>query len=93
MVINFYATLRLAAGRKQVEVDLSESCTVLGALELATRDRPALGAEIWEAPGRLFDYIHVFINGRESVFLPQQLNTLLSAADEVDVFPPVGGGV
>jgi len=92
MIINFYATLRLAAGRKRVEVSLPEPFTALAALQAATRDLPALGAEIWEAPGRLFDYIHVFVNGRESTFLPQQLETPLTAADELDVFPPVGGG-
>jgi molybdopterin converting factor small subunit len=38
------------------------------------------------------DHIHVFINGRQSIFLPQGLETAVTADDTLDVFPPVGGG-
>ncbi|MBI5879770.1 MAG: MoaD/ThiS family protein [Chloroflexi bacterium] len=92
MHVNFYATLRLAAGRKQVEVSLSEPDTVRAALEAASRDLPQLASELWEAPGQLYDTIHVFVNGREACFLPQQLETPLGPDDVLDVFPPVGGG-
>jgi molybdopterin synthase sulfur carrier subunit len=40
----------------------------------------------------LFEHIHVFVNGRQSVFLPMGLETLVSSEDVLDVFPPVGGG-
>lgn len=92
MQINFYADLRALAGGKTVKVDLTASMTARQALESVTRSRAALAEKVWQSPGELFEHIHVFINGRQSVFLPQGLGTLLDADAELDVFPPVGGG-
>jgi molybdopterin converting factor small subunit len=33
-----------------------------------------------------------FLNGRQSEYLPEQMNTVIQADDKVDIFPPVGGG-
>ena len=92
MQINFYADLRPLAGGKTVEVNAHAPMTAREALESVTRLRPALAEKIWHAPGQLFDHIHVFINGRQSVFLPQGLETPVRLEDTLDVFPPVGGG-
>ncbi len=92
MRINFYATLRKPAGGKSIEVELTPATTACTALEAATRTRPDLAEEIWQAPGKVKEHIHVFINGRQSIFLPQGLETLITEDDVVDVFPPVGGG-
>jgi sulfur-carrier protein len=90
--INFYADLRPLAGGKMVVVDITAPMSARQALEAVTRARPALAEKVWQSSGELFDHIHVFINGRQSVFLPQGLETLLDADAELDVFPPVGGG-
>ncbi len=92
MRVNFYATLRAPAGGKTVEVPCAPSSTARSVLEAVTDTRPDLAAEIWQAPGELKEHIHVFINGRQSVFLPKGLETPLSIEDTLDVFPPVGGG-
>jgi molybdopterin synthase sulfur carrier subunit len=92
MQINFYADLRPPAGGKTVRVTVNAPMTVRAALESVTSSRPALGEKIWQAPGELFDHIHVFVNGRQSVFLPRGLQTPVQPDDTLDVFPPVGGG-
>lgn len=92
MRVNFYADLRPLAGGKTVEINLVEAMTARQALESITNTRPALAEKIWQAPGVLYGHIHVFINGRQSVFLPQGIETPLAADTELDVFPPVGGG-
>jgi molybdopterin synthase sulfur carrier subunit len=90
--VNFYADLRPLAGGKTVEVNLKSPITARQALESVTNTRAALAEKIWQAPGILYDHIHVFINGRQSVFLPHGIETPLDADATLDVFPPVGGG-
>lgn len=92
MQINFYADLRPLAGGKIVNVEIAQSMTARAALEAVTRARPALADKIWNSSGELYDHIHVFINGRQSVFLPQGMETPVQGGDTLDVFPPVGGG-
>jgi molybdopterin converting factor small subunit len=92
MRVNFYATLRAIAGGKTVEVDLPASTPAWTVLKTATNTRPELDAEIWLAPRQPKEHIRVFINGRQSLFLPLQLETPLAPNDVLDIFPPVGGG-
>ncbi len=92
MRINFYAGLRSAAGGKTIDVPISDSGTVYGALQAATALKPDLGPEIFKPSGEVHDHIRVLVNGRDVQHLPRGLHTLLSAEDNLDVFPPVGGG-
>ncbi len=92
MRINFYADLRPLAGGKTIEVNITPPMTARQTLESVTCTRPALAERIWQAPGVVFDHVHVFIDGRQSVFLPQGLDTPLEVDSTLDVFPPVGGG-
>jgi molybdopterin synthase sulfur carrier subunit len=92
MHVNFYATLRPLAGGKVIDVSLAAPARVLGVLQAATKDKPALADAMWQSPGILKDHIKVFINGRQSVHLPYELETILQLDDALDVFPPVGGG-
>jgi len=93
MHVNFYADLRPLAGGKTVMVDMAVSTTARAVLEAVTSTRPRLAEKIWVAPGELYQHIHVFVNGRQSVFLVQGLETPVQPGDTLDVFPPVGGGV
>lgn len=92
MHVNFYATLRPIVGGKTVDVPLTAPQSARAILEMVTDKRNELAQEIWHAPGELNEHIKVFINGRQSVHLPQGLNTILQLDDTLDVFPPVGGG-
>jgi molybdopterin synthase sulfur carrier subunit len=92
MRVNFYADLRPLAGGKTVEVNIGTPLTARQALEAVTSTHPGLAERIWAAPGELYEHIHVFVNGRQSLFLPRGLETLVQNGDTLDVFPPVGGG-
>lgn len=92
MRVNFYADLRPLASGKTVEVNATGPMTARQALEAVTSTRPSLAQKVWQAEGELFEHIHVFINGRQSIFLPQGLETQVQSEDTLDVFPPVGGG-
>jgi molybdopterin synthase sulfur carrier subunit len=92
MHVNFYADLRVLAGGKAFEVNLVAPASARAVLEDLTSTHPGLAEKIWRASGELYEHIHVFINGRQSIFLPQGLDTPLQSDDTLDVFPPVGGG-
>ncbi|MBI4674702.1 MAG: MoaD family protein [Chloroflexi bacterium] len=92
MRINFYATLRAAADGKIVHIDLPPPASVNTVLRRVTELKPKLERELWDEQGKLRDYIKVFVNGRELAYLPHGIETTLNASDELDVFPPVGGG-
>lgn len=92
MRVNFYATLRPLAGAKVIEVEITPPVRVLDVLESATKSKPDLAAAMWQSPGILKGHIKIFLNGRQTVHLPQELETLVQANDSLDVFPPVGGG-
>jgi molybdopterin synthase sulfur carrier subunit len=92
MQINFYADLRPLVGKKTIEVKPVGSMTAREALETVTITLPELAKKLWQSPGTVYEHIHVFIDGRQSVFLAQGLETLLDADSTLDVFPPVGGG-
>ncbi len=92
MRVNFYATLRPLAGGKTITVEVAAPTPAQVVLQTASQTNPELDAEIWDTNRALRDHIKVFINGRHSVHLPAGLDTLIGEQDELDVFPPVGGG-
>jgi molybdopterin synthase sulfur carrier subunit len=42
--------------------------------------------------GGLYSHIHIFVNGRDSTFLEDSLDSVLEPGDVISIFPPVGGG-
>jgi len=92
MRVNFYATLRPLAGGKTLNVPVPDAQRASAVLHAATEAHPGLCAELWDAHGALREHIKVFINGRHTTHLPDGLDTLIGEHDELDVFPPVGGG-
>ena len=92
MRVNFYATLRQTAGGKTVELPLSEGATVRQLLDAVLEKYPAMRGDLFDAGGRLYPHVHVFINGRDAPYLDDGLDTVLAETDAVDLFPAVGGG-
>ena len=91
MDVAFYATLRQVVGTKTVAFALPTGATVKSLLEAVTLRFPAIGSLIWQPDGSLGDYIKVFVDGREIRHL-QMLETPVTPASSVDIFPPVAGG-
>ena len=92
MDVNLFATLRQLAGHKTVHFDLPEGATVRELLGQVVDRYPAMREELFNEGGELLGHVHVFINGRDAPHLDKALETPLTANDEVDLFPAVGGG-
>lgn len=92
MIVKYYADLRDTVGSRQAEFNLPPGSTLRQLVaEMAAR-YPALEAKILDHDGNLHSHIHIFVNGRDSGFLDDALDTVLDPGATISVFPPVGGG-
>lgn len=92
MKINFYATLRPIVGQKTVEIDLPEGSTVHQMVHTVIAAYPALRDHLLDQNGNLLGYVHVLVNGRDAQYLEDSLQSKVTPADKIDIFPAVGGG-
>ena len=90
MEIRLYATLRQIAGAK-IEIEACPGQTVGDALRALTAQHPRLVPSIWRDDGALAGHLAVMLDGRDIRHL-NGVDTPLSGARHLDVFPPVGGG-
>ncbi len=92
MQINFYATFRVQAGVKSIELDLPPETAMLQAVKAIIEKFPAL-ASIWmDESGEIQNYVYGFINGQDVATLPEAWETKLKTGDLLDFLPPVAGG-
>jgi len=92
MNVNFYATLRLITGKKTLTLDLPDGVTMREVLEACFGLFPALRAELMTSENCMHGHVHFFVNGRDVPYLDDVLETRVSRADKLDIFPAVGGG-
>ena len=92
MDVHFYATLRQIAGTKTIMFPLPETVTVWQLVMVVVERFPAMREELLDKEGNLYSHVHVFVNGRDSRFLADGRETIISSADKIDIFPAVGGG-
>ncbi len=92
MRINFYATFRQIVGGKTVDLSVPDEITVQQLLDHIILRYPALRRELFDERGGLYPHVHVLIEGRDVQYLKDGLQTLLSPADSINIFPPVAGG-
>jgi len=90
--VNFYSTLRQIVGKKTVEFTLPSEATIRQLIGEIVRCYPTLRREMVNEQGELYGHVHIFINGRDSSFLAENLDTELQPDDTISVFPAVGGG-
>jgi MoaD family protein len=88
--VKVYANLRPIIGGKSLKLEASEM-TVEQMLETLFTRYPALADKLLSRDGQLHSAFHILINGRDFRYL-NGLETLITAEDEVRIFPPVGGG-
>jgi MoaD family protein len=84
--------LRDAVEGSFVEVDLPPGSTAQQLIDLLARKNPGLREALTDDGGELHDYLKMFVNGREVVYLDEGFDHVLGPSDKVDIFPPVGGG-
>jgi molybdopterin synthase sulfur carrier subunit len=92
MRISFYATLRKIVGQKHVGLPLSERVSLEEILAAVVQAYPDLREEILDETGQLDRYIHLFVNGRSSKFLPDGMSTIVDGTQTIEFFPAVAGG-
>lgn len=92
MQFHLYATFRLLAGVKTLNIDLPDGTTVRQAVQAVVEQCPVLRSHWLDDSGDLHAHVHIFINGDDVQNLDRQLDTPLPADSVLDFFPPVGGG-
>ena len=87
--VRLYATLRAIAGQRSVTVP--EDCTTVRCVidDLVTR-WPELEERVYD-DREMRPYVAVMVNGRDIRHL-EGLDTPITSASELDIFPPVAGG-
>ena len=91
MRIRVYATLRDLLETKFVDVEVHEPTDVRRVLRQVVAAYPKLGVKLWDKNEKLKGAVQVLVNGRAINFL-NGLETPVRPDDQVDLFPPVGGG-
>ena len=92
MQLNLYATFRLLAGVKTLNIDLPDGTTVFQAVHAVVEQRPVLRPHWLDETGAIHAHVHIFVNGQDVQNMELGEATPLRAADVLDFFPPVGGG-
>lgn len=92
MKVNLYATFRLNAGFKNLDINLPHGITIYEAILEIVRQYPVLRFDWLDDDNELHAHVLVFINGKDITTLPEGLETPLEPEDVLDFFPPVAGG-
>jgi MoaD family protein len=92
MKVHFFATYRQIIGGREIEIPAAPGLTVRALVDALVARYPDLRREWLDEHGELYSHVHLFVNGRQFDFLPDGIQTGLTDADVVKIFPPVGGG-
>jgi molybdopterin synthase sulfur carrier subunit len=91
VTVRLSASLRTAAGAKEVTVPCAPDTTVRALLHALGAANAALAERLLDAQQDLNRGVQVLVNGRHIDFL-SGLETLIQPTDSVMLIPPVGGG-
>ncbi len=92
MKVYFFAMYRQIVGAREVELPVPPGGTVHALIDAIVAQYPGMRPQLLDGDGKLYQHVHIFVNGRDVPFLPAGLDTQVSAEDTVKLFPPVGGG-
>jgi molybdopterin synthase sulfur carrier subunit len=92
MKVSFYANLRAIVGQKTIEAKIDLPASARDLVEVIVNDYPALRNELLDANNEFYGHMKFFINGRDTVYLENYMSTIIQPDDNIDIFPPVGGG-
>jgi MoaD family protein len=91
MDVRIYATLRPIVGSSIVDVQTGPGATFKELVDELIARWPELYGEFFEGDGELRNGVHILLNGRDVRYI-DGLATVIPAAAQVRIFPPVGGG-
>jgi molybdopterin synthase sulfur carrier subunit len=90
--VRLFATFRLLADIKNLELDLAEGASVQDALQAIVEQIPVLRPHWLDESGGLHAHVHILLDGEDVATLPEGLQTVLPQEAGLDFFPPVAGG-
>jgi MoaD family protein len=85
--VKLFGGLRSVAGWAEKQVACA---TIRGALETICMENEMLQAAIFDGV-ELHPHVRVIVNGQDSELI-QGLDTIVSANDQIAIFPPIAGG-
>jgi len=92
VVVRFFTTLREITGKKEEQMEFSQSASVNTVLRKLSESYGAdFNDYVFDELGDVRGHLEILINGR-SVSTLSGLNTKLKDGDQVAILPPVGGG-
>ena len=92
MKIKVYATLRDIVGGPVVQLDNVSEIKVDDLIDKLFTLYPTMRKEAVTRNGDLHSAFHVLINGRDARYI-NKTDTMITAKDDIRIFPPVGGGL
>jgi molybdopterin synthase sulfur carrier subunit len=90
--IRLFATFRLLAGIKSLELNLPAGATVMDAVLAIIERIPVLRPHWLDESDELHVHVHILLDGEDVMTLPDGLRSQLMADSVLDFFPPVAGG-
>jgi len=90
--VRLFATFRLLAGIKSLELDLPAGARVQDAVQAIVEQIPLLRPHWLDESGELHAHVHILLDGEDVTTLLDGLQSQLMADSALDFFPPVVGG-
>lgn len=90
--VRLFATFRLLAGIKSLELDLPAGASVQDAVQAIVEQIPLLRPHWLDESGELHAHVHILLDGEDVTTLLDGLQSQLMADSALDFFPPVVGG-
>lgn len=87
MQVNIYSALRKFMGEKSLEIAVERPLTVRGLIDEVVYSHPELESKLLDESDQIQTHIHVYVNGRDTIYLNQGTATQISTQDKVDIFP------
>ena len=92
VTVRFFTTLREITGRKEENIELSDTETVSSLLkQLSRKYGKEFDDYMFDELGDVHGHLQILVNGR-SVTTMCGLKTKLKEGDQMAILPPVGGG-
>lgn len=89
--VKLYATLRDVVGAKQLDVPFEAGGTARELMQAIAQTSPPLGEKLLDAKGQPTGYAHIFLDGRNVMWL-EDMDTVVKEGNEIHLIPPMAGG-
>ncbi len=90
MRVDFYGIYRPIGGIKSIEIE--DGLSVRQVLEIVVTRYPALREELLDMHGQLFQWLPVYVNGRNPRLWADGLERPIGAGDVLSIFSPLASG-